>query len=64
MRKDNRVDEKQSYGEMILSEGDSVSFEEQIDGIESPHTECSPSSFAGTEKVNKAKTSIGGQGMP
>ena len=64
MRKDNRVDEKQGYGEMILSESDSVSFEEETDGVESPHMHSSPSSSAGAEKVSKVKASMGWQVMP
>ena len=64
VRKDNRVDEKQSYREMILSEGDSVIGEEAIDGVESPDQHISPSSSAGAEKVSKAKGSIGWQVMP
>ena len=55
VRKDNRVDEKQGYGEMILSEGDSVSFEEETDGVKSPHMHSSPCSSTGAEKVSKAK---------
>ena len=55
MRKDDRVDEKQGYGEMILSEGNSVSFEEETDGVKSPHMHSSPSSSSGAEKVSKAR---------
>ena len=58
------MDEKQGYGEMIGSEGDSVSFEEETDAVKSPHMHSSPGSSAGAEKVSKVKASMGWQVMP
>ena len=49
------MDEKQGHGEMILSEGNSISCEEETDGVESPYTDSSPSSFTGAEKMSMVK---------